>query len=369
MKEQVQLALRKVMDQLLHLKRPQNEDRWQALGENGKTQGYFPRDFGMEEWDWPQGVGLYGLRKLAEHSRDPQRNYDDFIVRWAKEQMRRGLPLKNINTTAPMLTLMDYSEFKGLSLEWMEWLVNECPRTAENGFQHVTSGDTKQELTLHDQEIWIDTLFMVVLFAAKMGVRHNNPAWLSEADAQFALHIKYLFNRDDALFYHGYDFKNKHNFSQAYWCRGNSWFTLAVPEYFDMTQREAPTRSYGLIFETYRAQVDKLMSLQAKNGLWHTLLDDPDSYTEVSGSAAIAAGILKGIRLGLLDARYADGCFKTIEAVMSNIAEDGTVMNVSAGTAIGKRKEDYKSIMLAPTTYGQSLTIVLLAEALNHLAG
>ncbi|WP_100407329.1 glycoside hydrolase family 88/105 protein [Bacillus solitudinis] len=363
MKEEVRKALYKIINQLLNLKRPNDETALKELGEDGKSFGYFPRDFGMEEWDWPQGIGLYGLKKLSGEHEFP--DYNEFIKNWANEQINRELPLKNINTTAPLLTLMDYEDMEQLSLEWMEWIYNECPRTKEKGLQHVTSGESKSELSYHDQEIWIDTLFMVVLFTAKMGIKYNKEDWKNEAAYQFTLHMDYLFNEDDLLLYHGYDFKNENNFSEAYWCRGNSWFTLAVPEYIEILKNEVSSDSYRAIVNMYKLQVNKLVELQSQNGLWHTLLDDDESYTEVSGSAAITAGILKGIRLGLLDSSYIQPCRKAIAAILRNISEDGTVLNVSAGTAIGKEKEDYKKIVIAPTAYGQALVMVLLAEVLN----
>lgn len=359
----VREAVLKITNQLLHLKRPSNEESLKEVGDGAKI-GYFPRDFGMEEWDWPQGVGLLGLKNLEQDNYFP--NYSEFIKRWAADQIERGLPLKNINTTAPLLTLMDYEEMEELALNWVDWVANQAPRTKESGLQHVTSGDTKNELNLHEGEIWIDTLFMVVLFLSKMGAKYNNQAWMDEAVYQINLHIKYLFKQEESLFYHGYDFENGHNFSEAHWCRGNSWYTLAAPELIDTLKGQLSSESYANIAGTFKAQVDRLVELQSENGLWHTLLDDPDSYTEVSGTSAIAAGILKGIRLGLLDSSYKHVCRKAVEAVLANIAEDGTVLNVSAGTAIGKEKEDYKKIIIAPTAYGQALAIVLLSEVLLH---
>jgi unsaturated rhamnogalacturonyl hydrolase len=362
--EDVRKAVLNITNQLLHLKRPNNEDSFKELGDDAKGVGYFPRDFGMGEWDWPQGVGLYGLRNLAGDGYFP--NYNDYIKNWAEEQIRCGLPLKNINTTAPLLTLMDFEYMENLSLEWIEWIYQKAPRTKENGLQHVTTGDSKTELTLNEQQIWIDTLFMVVLFMGKMGIKYDNEEWKKEAADQFKLHIKYLFNQEDSLFYHGYDFENEHNFSEAHWCRGNSWFTLAVPEFIEMMKGQLEEETYQFIVNTYKVQVDKLVELQSENGLWHTLLDELDSYTEVSGSAAITAGILKGIRFWLLDASYIEVCRKAILAILNNISEDGTVLNVSAGTAIGKEKEDYKRIIIVPTGYGQALALVLLSEVLQH---
>ena len=43
------------------------------------------------------------------------------------------------------------------------------------------------------------------------------------------------------------------------------------------------------------------------------------------------------------------------------------MLNVSGGTVMGMNADHYKNILIAPMTYGQSLTILALAEALQHL--
>ncbi|MCB5673851.1 glycoside hydrolase family 88 protein, partial [Fusicatenibacter saccharivorans] len=82
---------------------------------------------------------------------------------------------------------------------------------------------------------------------------------------------------------------------------GNSWFTLGILDYVDMFKGTLNAGVKAIILDTYKAQVRKLKELPSKSGLWHTVLTDPDSYEEVSGSAAIVAGILKGIKMGILD--------------------------------------------------------------------
>ena len=99
--------------------------------------------------------------------------------------------------------------------------------------------------------------------------------------------------------------------------------------------------------------------------LWHTVLTDPDSYEEVSGSAAIVAGILKGIKMGILDDSYLECAWKGVQAILKNIDKDGTVLNVSGGTGMGYDADHYKNILIAPMAYGQSLTILALVEALQ----
>lgn len=358
-----------VIEKLLNLEGPDNE---KELSDGGEAIGFFKRDFGIREWDWPQGVGLYGLLKIMEY--DKNEKYKEFLQDWFVENMEQGLPSRNINTTTPLLTLAELNEychdvkFEKLCLDWADWLMNCIPRTKEGGFQHVTSANgDRQGVRLNENEMWIDTLFMTVLFLNKMGQKYQNEEWINEGIHQVLMHIKYLYDKKSGLFYHGWTFNGNNNFGGIFWCRGNSWFTLGILDYIDMFKGTLNPGVKTIIVDTYKAQVKALKKLQAPSGLWHTVLTDASSYEEVSGSAAIACGILKGIRMGILDDSYLPCAEKAIKGIMKNIDKDGTVLNVSGGTGMGMNAEHYKNILIAPMAYGQSLTILALAEALLHL--
>ena len=142
-------------------------------------------------------------------------------------------------------------------------------------------------------------------------------------------------------------------------------FTYGIPCLLADSDDSISPGIFRYLVNTWKAQVDTLVFLQDHNGLWHTVLDDPASYCEVSGSSAIAAGILKGIHLGILDSSYLPTAELAISAVCDNIAADGTVLNVSAGTGIGMNADHYKNIVIKPMAYGQSLAILALTEALE----
>lgn len=359
-----------VVGKLLNLDGPDNAKELEENG--GEAIGFFKRDFGIREWDWPQGVGLFGLYKLMKNQH--REEYRDFLYKWFKENIENGLPSRNINTTTPLLTLVELNEtvrdpeFEKLCLSWADWLMNCLPRTEEGGFQHVTSANgDRLGVRLNENEMWIDTLFMTVLFLNRMGQKYHRQDWIGESVHQVLLHIKYLYDKKTGLFYHGWTFNERNNFGGIFWCRGNSWFTAGILEYVEMFKGTMNAGVKEYVIDTYKAQVKALKGLQAKSGLWHTILDDPGSYEEVSGSAAIAAGILKGIKLGILDDSYLDCAYRAVAAILDEIDVDGTVLKVSGGTGMGYTAEHYKNILIAPMAYGQSLTILALSQALEEL--
>lgn len=363
--------LNKVLEKLKNLQPPQIADIENANSED-LAKGVIARDFGIDEWDWPQGVGLYGINKLQKLN--ILENNNEFFYNWFKKNIERGLPTKNVNTTTPLLTLIDLcdvyddKEFEELCLEWADWLMKDLPKTKENGFQHVTSAlHGRDGLTLNEGQLWIDTLFMMALYLNKMGVKYKREDWIAESIYQVLIHIKYLYEKKNGLFYHGWTFIENNNFGEIFWCRGNSWFTLGLMEFIESSEEYIEKGTKEFMLATYRAQVEKLAELQDVSGGWHTVLDDKDSYLETSGTASIVAGIFKGIQSGILDKKYEEVALKGLNFILENIAEDGTVLNVSGGTGIGMNKEHYKNIIIAPMAYGQSLTIVALAEALKYI--
>ena len=94
--KQIRTKLDLVVNKLINLDCPSTKENLPKEG--GEAIGLFPRDFGIQEWDWPQGVGLYGLLKLDKHDKNDK--YLEFLNNWYKTNIEIGLPSKNINTSA-----------------------------------------------------------------------------------------------------------------------------------------------------------------------------------------------------------------------------------------------------------------------------
>ena len=205
---------------------------------------------------------------------------------------------------------------------------------------------------------------MVCLFLAKAGVVLDRPQWIDEAEYQFLIHIRYLQDKITGLFCHGWTFDRRHNFAEARWARGNAWFTAAAIELKDITRRD--NAAMRMILSAWKDQVLALWKYQRVNGLFTTLIDVEETYCETSATAAIAYGVLKGVRMGLLtDERYVDMGRLAAKAVLDQIDETGAVQGVSGGTGMGYTLQHYKDIIVTPTAYGQGLTFLMLTEMMQ----
>lgn len=326
----------------------------------------------IELFDWFQGVGLYGYFKLWSETKDE--NILFIIEDYYRERISDGLPEKNINSMAPMLTLLNLAvvtknqKYLEITKEWAKWLYTQMPRTDCGAFCHLTCEASNTD------ELWDDTLFMSVLFLARAGIVFNKDEYITDAVEQFFLHAKYLEDTSSHLWYHGWTFDGEHNFVKALWARGNSWITMFVPDLISILNGNLSDKNRIEIIEIYNRQINTLLKYQHREGLWHTLIDDPESYLEASGSAGIAYGMLRGISEGILENKLLDdtivSSIKTIEALIPLIDSDGTVHQVSGGTPMGKDSLDfYRDIPLEPKPYGQAMALLALLETFKKKNG
>lgn len=314
----------------------------------------------IDKWEWPQGIGMYGLYKYYAQSGDEEML--SWLTKWYDRHIAEGLPEKNINTTAPLLALTylyennPKKEYLKIFKEWADYIMDCFARTEESGFQHSGSGFAH----LYEQ-LWDDTLVMTCLFLARAGAILNEKRYTDECERQFILHAKYLVDRKTGLWYHGWTFDGRHNFGECLWGRGNCWVTIAAADLLEFSNVSNSVKLF--IRETLLSQVKALSQLQTEEGMWRTLLNDEESYVEASATSGFGYGILKAVRTGWLSEEYKEVGEKAVRAICARISDDGTVKDVSYGTNVGMSAEEYKNIPICAMPYGQALAILLLGEA------
>lgn len=325
--------------------------------------------------EWTHGIGLYGLYHY--YTLTGTQVTKSIIKGWFDVQLAKGTT-KNINTMSPFLTLAYVYEDDPVANQtylpwldtWAEWVMHGLPRTRYGGFQHETYN------SFNKNELWDDTLMMSALPLAKIGKVLNRPEYIEEAKRQFMLHCQYLFDTSTGLFFHGWKFADEddksgslgHNFARASWARGNSWLTIAIPDFVELLDLKEgdPLRQFLLmILDT---QCRALKNLQAENGMWRTLLDIPaseGSYEEASATAGFAYGMLKGVRKRYIGPEFMEPAVKAIKAVLGKVNKEGELLDTSFGTAMGHDLQHYKDIALTSMPYGQAMAIMALGEFLR----
>ncbi|MCR4620563.1 MAG: glycoside hydrolase family 88 protein [Clostridiales bacterium] len=312
----------------------------------------------MDAWDWFQGVALYGLYEYYRDSGD--KAILDYLTRWFDERLDRQ-PVKNINSMCPLLTLSYLYELTGRTdyldtcIEWAEYAMTSLPRTEEGGFQHITIDSDNY------MQLWDDTLYMTVLFIARMGQLLGRADMTEESVRQFLVHIKYLTDTSTGLLFHGFNFDGRHHYAGALWGRGNAWFTAGLVDYLDMARISDGVKWF--LLSALETQAKALKRFQDKSGMWHTLINEPESYLESSATAGFSYGLLKAVRLGYLGADYRETALMGLHAILSRIDENGLLKDVSAGTCLSDSLDYYRNIRINAQPYGQSMALLLLMEA------
>lgn len=318
---------------------------------------------GWAGWEWTHGIGLYGMYHYYQQTGDAKTLA--IIDDWFQQRLAEGTPTKNVNTVCPLLTLAyRYEETRNPALlpvleRWAEWVMYEMPRTEQGGLQHIVYNNENH------QQLWDDTLMMSVLPLAKIGKLLNRPEYVEEASYQFLLHVQYLMDRETGLWFHGWTFAGRHNFAKARWARGNSWLTIVIPEFIELMAWPEQHATRRFLQQVLESQVAALRQWQHESGLWHTLLDDRDSYLEASATAGFAYGILKAVRKRYLSREYLPMAEQAVKGVMQHINDDGELTQVSFGTAMGSDLDYYRQIPLTSMPYGQAMALLCLTEYLR----
>ncbi|WP_160043678.1 MULTISPECIES: glycoside hydrolase family 88/105 protein [Paenibacillus] len=316
------------------------------------------RTFRMDfSWDWPGGVAFYGV--CEAYKATGKIEYLEPLKAWVDENMEDGLPKLSVNGVSighSLLTLYEaYNDerYMKTAQEMAEYLTHEAVRFGDGIFQHTVNSETYN----FPEQAWVDTMFMAGYFLLRIGAALQRDDYFEDGLRQYHGHENVLQDPATNLYYHGWDNIAGHHMSGVFWARGNAWAALTMARALELVPVTHP--SFMIIEGSLRDQLSSLVRLQDDSGLWHTIVGDPDSPLETSGSAGIATAILTKGRI------YNKYTQKSIDGILPKITDDGTVTGVSAGTAVMKDAAGYKGVPDKRIQgWGQGLALAFLSELL-----
>ena len=180
--------------------------------------------------------------------------------------------------------------------------------------------------------IWADDLYMSVPFLARLGELTHDNRFFDDAACQVISFNKYLFDEEKALMYHCWYSDTRLN-GVAFWGRANGWLMMAQVDLLERLPHNYPRRD--TLLSLLRRQIAGIVHYQGAGGLWHQLLDKPDSYLETSCSAMFTYAIARAVNEGYIDLSYASVARSSWKGVMAKIRADGQIEGVCTGTGVG----------------------------------
>ena len=290
-------------------------------------------------WDWPCGVAYYGLGDAGEKT--GKEEYLTLLKDRVDELIDLGLPkVWTVNACAMghcLVTLYQATgeqKYYDILMSKVEFITKDALRFGDSVLQHTVSANND-----FPEQAWADTLFMAAYLLLRVGVMNKDEDMINDALNQYYWHIKYLQNSSSGFYYHGYNNIEKNHMSGIYWGRANAWAAFTMSKVADVLPECYLYPKYMDVAGSLNEQLAALKTVQTENGLWRTILDDEESYEEISASAGIAAAMLT--RGNPLHSKYVN---KAVRGLLNNVSEDGKVMNVSAGTAVMRDREGYRGI-------------------------
>ncbi len=207
---------------------------------------------------------------------------------------------------------------------YLDWVANKQYR--------LPDGTLARQRPLPDT-LWLDDLYMSVPSLAQMGALTGERRYFDDAVRQILQFSGRMFVADKGLYMHSW-VEGMDPHPAFHWGRANGWAVVAMVELLDVLPADHPGRA--AVLAQLRAHVAGLAKVQSGVGLWHQLLDRPDSYLETSASAMYAYAMARAINRGWIDRRvYAPVALLAWNGVTTKVSAAGEVEDVCVGTGVG----------------------------------
>jgi rhamnogalacturonyl hydrolase YesR len=277
---------------------------------------------------------LSGIARMAAHMRTnyPTATYDTLpsSVASGSYTLRRVLFPQNLDDSGSMCAAMIKAQRAGIS-NLRPWIDNYANWVSRRQVR-LSDGTFKRNQPLPNS-VWLDDLYMSVPCLAQMAKLTGDRRYFDDAAKQIIQFHSRMFVTQNGLFMHGW-VQEMSPHPAFHWARANGWAFMAMAELLTELPTDHPQRSQLLTI--FRAHAAGLRRTQAPSGLWHQLLDRPDSYEETSSSAMFVFAITRAINKGWLSRpTWAPIALRGWRGLTTKVNSIGQVEGTCIGTGLG----------------------------------
>ena len=222
----------------------------------------------------------------------------------------------------------------------------------------------KEEREWHDKgyswqtRLWIDDMYMITIVQAEAYHVTGDKKYINRAAKEMVLYLDELQHKN-GLFYHAPDVP-------YYWGRGDGWMAVGMTELLANLPESDPNRKR--IMEGYLLMMNNLKKYVNRDGLWNQLIDQPDFWTETSGSAMFAYAMILGVQNGWLEKEeFAPVARRAWLGLCNYINDDDKLTEVCVGTGKKNSYQYYKDRpRIAGDYHGQAPMLWCAYALLNN---
>ena len=205
--------------------------------------------------------------------------------------------------------ISDDPALRKAAADMLDWTLKRAPRAADGTIYHT--GET----------IWSDSFHTSPPFLAYAG-------HYAEAIQQIEGHRKRLWDPEKKLLSHRWDENRQQYARKAFWGGGNGWAAAALARVIRALPEDRKAdkeRLAGYLKEL----IDGCLAHQRADGLFHDIVDDPNSYVETNLAQMLAFSIYESVRGGWLPADYLKAADRMRAAAVAKVDRDGFVHGVA----------------------------------------
>ncbi|MFI3168904.1 MAG: glycoside hydrolase family 88 protein [Faecalibacterium sp.] len=252
----------------------------------------------MQRLSWEQGMAIRAFWELGD---------EETAVLLAKEAVHRQLEdgrmaiSADVNISAdpgscgiPCLLIAEKTgddEMKAALDKMLYYYQHTAQRTNCGVLTHFMEPASPPR-----RRVLIDAVYHLIPFLTAMGQ-------VEEAMAQYHGFKRLLFNEETKLYHHKYDDASQTIVRKDYWGGGNGWAACAFVWMYEYLPSDRQTEKAELA-QHAKEVIDAMLSYQRDDGLFHDIVDDPNSFVETTGGLMLAFAIFESVRLGILDQSY-----------------------------------------------------------------
>lgn len=247
----------------------------------------------MQRRPWEQGVAAQSLLELGDY---------DAMILLAKDSAylqipdgRLAMPDATHAVTDPAVNgaaVLKAAELTGeadlaqAARRMADYLLHTAPRTPDGVLHHNTPAP----------ELWIDSAYMAPPFLAAAG-------YPVEAVQQLKGLRRYLWHPEKQLFSHIWHDGNKTFTREDFWGVGNGWAAAGMMRVIAALPPSMTDERQWLI-ESLRQVLDGCLAYRRADGLFHNVVDQPQTFVETNLAQMLAYSIYRGLQFGILDTSY-----------------------------------------------------------------